>query len=122
MSKICVKSLRTHNLVFIPVHMVTGVGTDESGKTYIDRVSSPRLRVYESVDRVQEMIQQAYGHKPATKQVNQTVRVNTTTVAVAPQRNRSDRIVDTALGVGMGIVGAEIVGETIDKIFDLDWF
>lgn len=123
MSRICVKSRRTNNLVFIPAHKIVQVGTDEKGHTFIDREDNTRLRVYESLDHVNSMIQQAYGYKPApqSQQIVQQTQVRVVNQPYRPQ-SRSNSIIDTAVGVGAGIVGAEIVGEVIDSLFGSDWF
>jgi len=125
MSKICVKSRRTNSLLFIPAHLIESVYVDDNGHTNILRTGKERVRVYESLERVQEMIQQAYGHvpqKPVVKQ--QVVHQSTNVVVQQPYRpqSRSNKIVDTAIGVGLGVVGAELVGEAIDAIFDIDFF
>lgn len=123
MSRICVKSRRTNNLVFIPAHKIVQVGTDEKGHTFIDREDNTRLRVYQSLAEVEAMIQQAYGQRPAPvqQQVVQQTQVRVINQPYRPQ-SRSNSIIDTAVGVGAGIVGAELVGEAIDAIFGLDWF
>ena len=125
MSKICVKSRRTNSLLFIPVHLIESVYVDDNGHTNILRTGKERIRVYESLERVQEMIQQAYGHVPQQPVVQQQVVQQRTSVVVQqPYRpqSRSNKVVDTALGVGLGVVGAELVGEAIDAIFDIDFF
>lgn len=125
MSKICVKSRRTNSLLFIPAHLIESVYVDDNGHTNILRTGKERVRVYESLERVQEMIQQAYGHAPQKPVVQQQVVQQRTNVVVQqPYRpqSRSNKVVDTALGVGLGVVGAELVGEAIDSILGLDIF
>lgn len=136
MSRICVKSRRTNNLVWIPAHMIEEVGTTADGRTFIKRTDKGTIYVYETVMRIQQMMQEAYGQRPQ-QPVQQVVQVQG--YPMTPQgypiqqrppignpvyrpESRSNKIVDTAVGVGMGMVVGELVGEAIDAIFDIDLF
>lgn len=122
MSKICVKSRRTNNLVWIPAHMIEEVGATADGRTFIKRTDKGTIYVYETVNRIQQMMQEAYGQRPQ-QPVQQVVQQRTTVVApVYRPESRSNKIVDTAVGVGMGMVVGELVGEAIDSIFGIDLF
>lgn len=122
MSRICVKSRRTNNLVWIPAHMIEEVGTTADGRTFIKRTDKGTTYVYETVMRIQQMMQEAYGQRPQ-QPVQQVVQQRTTVVTpVYRPESRSNKIVDTAVGVGMGMVVGELVGEAIDALFDIDLF
>lgn len=118
MSKICVKSRVTNNLVFIPVHLIESVTKNAVGHTLIRRTGKETIRVYESVDDVQRLINNAYGNKEVVvkevvRQVDRPVYVPVKQPGYRPA-SRGDSIVDTALGIGAGIVMADIIGEIFD--------
>lgn len=129
MSKICVKSRATNNLVFIPVHLIEDVFANHSGHTLIRRIGKETIRVYESIDEVQRKIDVAYGTQVVREQqqvVREVVRHVDRPVAVpvvVPTRgyrpqSRSDSIIDTAVGIGAGIVVGDIVGDLLGSLFD----
>ena len=114
---ITVRSRRTGNLVNIRVSDIVEVLPRPVGCDII-RHGKPALGVTQSAADVEHMID-----PPAQPSV--TVRTQNTTVNhvhVQQPRQRSSSIVDTAIGVGAGIVGAEIVGEVLDNVFGTDWF
>lgn len=124
MSKIFVKSLRTGNLVAIPVEIIEEVRKSYSG-TVIVRRNKDNLLTAESVEEVQSKIEVAVYGKPRTQQtVVQQVQVvqrpAVRYVAPAPTyrpESRSDSIIDTAIGVGAGMVLGDIVSDFLEDLF-----
>lgn len=125
MSKICVKSRVTNNLVFIPVHLIESVFVNSAGHTLIRRTGKETIRVYESVDEIQRKVDLAYGAaKPPQVVVKETVRHVDRPVVIAPRSQgyrpatRTDSIVDTVLGIGGGVIIGGLIGDAIGGVFD----
>lgn len=114
---ITVRSRRTGNSISIRVSDIIEVIPRPTGSDIV-RKDKPVLGVTQSAGEVERMID------PPVQQsvsVRQTTQHTTNHVHVQP-RQRSSSVVDTAIGVGAGILGAEVVGEIIDSVFDTDWF
>ena len=126
MTKICVTSARTGNIVYIPIDIIEELSDNDLYGTLITRTGKPDLRVRESMREVQQMIERLRPVPRPTQQIQQPVNHRTEVYSVNVQQprrnNRAENIVDTAVGVGAAIVGAEIVGEVFDNIFNTDWF
>jgi hypothetical protein len=126
MTKICVTSARTGNIVYIPIDIIEELAPATAGTTMVYRTGKPELRVRESMREVQQMVERLRPVPRPTQQVQQPVNHRTEVYSVNVQQprrnNRAENIVDTAVGVGAAIVGAEIVGEVFDNIFNTDWF
>ena len=129
MSKICVKSRVTNNMVFIPVHLVEDIFLNNLGQTVIRRTGKENIRVYESMDEVRRKVDVAYGTQQIREQQVQVVRETVrhvekpVYVPVPVSRgyrpeSRSDSIIDTAVGIGAGIVLGDIVGDMLGGLFD----
>lgn len=114
---ITVRSRRTGNHISIRVSDIIEVRPRAAGSDII-RHGKPVLGVTQTAEEVERLID------PPVQQPSVTVRNQTTVnhVHLQQPRNRSSSIVDTAIGVGAGIVGAEIVGEVLDNVFGTDWF
>lgn len=129
MSKICVKSRVTNNMVFIPVHLVEDIFLNNLGQTVIRRTGKENIRVYESMDEVRRKVDVAYGTQQIREQQVQVVRETVRHVekpfyvpvpvsrGYRPE-SRSDSIIDTAVGIGAGIVIGDIVGDVLGGLFD----
>lgn len=122
MSKICVKSRVTNNLVFIPISLIESVGVNANGQTVIRRTGKESIRVFETVDEIQRKIDATYNIQQP-QQIRQEVVVRQPVVVHQQQRSyrpstRSNSIIDTAVGVGAGIVLGDVVSDLIDGLFD----
>lgn len=123
MSKICVKSRVTNNMVFIPVNLVEDIFQNNLGHTVIRRVGKENIRVYESMEEVRRKVDVALGTQHIREQQAQVVH-NTVVVTTPPvargyrPATRSADILDTAIGVGAGIVIGDVVSDFLTGFFD----
>lgn len=114
---ITVRSRRTGNSINIRVSDIIEVIPRAVGSDIV-RQGKPVLGVTQSAGEVERMID-----PPVQQNVSVHNQTHHTTVNhVHVQQPRRSSVIDTAIGVGAGIVGAELVGEAIDSLFDIDLF
>lgn len=117
MSKIFLTSGVTGALISISIDQIEEIVPRISGNgSVVKRRGRDNLLVVESVEQVRIKIENLAPPKPKPTQqiVQQQVRV---VQPVYRPKTRSDDVLDTAMGVGLGVIGASIVEDLLDNFF-----
>lgn len=117
MSKIFLTSAITGALVSISIDQIEEIVPRISGNgSVVKRRGRDNLLVVESVEQVRIRIENLAPPmpKPMQQVVHQEVRV---VQPVYRPKSRSDDVLDTAMGVGLGVIGASIVEDFLDNFF-----
>lgn len=117
MSKIFLTSAVTGDLIGVSIDQIESIAPRISGKgSVVKRRGRDSLLVVESVEQVRIRIENLAPPMPKPMQhvVHQQVSV---VQPVYRPKSRSDDVLDTAMGVGLGVIGASIVEDFLDNFF-----